>query len=93
MRVKISLIAFERAFTSIAQIPRMMGGRTGSVAVDRSEWEPLGDGVEDLFVSLEFDRGEIGEASEDLKNDMRDLEDLSEGAGAGLAAALSRLLE
>ena len=47
------------------------------MAVDKSECEPLGDGVVDLFVNLEFDRGEVGEGSDDLKNDMRDLEDLS----------------
>lgn len=56
-------MAFERAFTSIAHTPRMIGGLTGSVAVERSEWEPFGEGVVDLFVSRERDLGEDGEGS------------------------------
>lgn len=62
-RVRISRMAFERAFTSIAHTPRMIGGLTGSVAVERSEWEPFGEGVVDLFVSRERDLGEDGEGS------------------------------
>lgn len=80
----------------MAHIPRIIGGRGGSVAVERSEWEPLGEGVWDLVVALECDRGEIGEGSVDLKKDMRERDGLSE---PGLLAALlswlcpSRLLE
>lgn len=62
----------------MAHIPRIIGGLAGSVADDRSECDPLGEGVEDLFVSLELDRGEIGDCSDDLNRDMRDLELLSE---------------
>ena len=51
--VRISRIAFDRALTSMAQIPRMIGGRTWSVIAERSEWEPLGDGVEDLGADTE----------------------------------------
>ena len=81
---------FERALTSIAHIPRIIGGREGSVAVERSEWDPFGEGVVDLVVNLEFDRGEIGEdGSGDLKNDMRDLELLSECTGVEPLAELS----
>ena len=52
-RVRISRIAFDRALTSMAHIPRMMGGRAWSVVAERSEWEPLGEGVEDLGADAE----------------------------------------
>ena len=39
--------------TSIAHIPRMMGGLAWSVIAERSEWEPFGDGVEDLGAEAE----------------------------------------
>lgn len=71
-------MAFDRAFTSMAHIPRMIGGRTGSVAVERSEWEPFGEGVVDLFVSLDRDLGDDGEGSADLKRDIREREFLSQ---------------
>lgn len=45
----------------------------GSVAAERSECEPFGEGVEDL-VSLDIDRGDVENGSGDLNNDIRDLE-------------------
>lgn len=75
-RVRISRIALDRALTSIAHIPRIIGGLDGSVAMDRSEWEPFGEGVEDL-VSLDTERGEVEKSSDVLNIDMRDLECLS----------------
>lgn len=41
-----------------------------SVAADRSEWEPFGDGVDDL-VRRETERGDVENASGDLYNDIR----------------------
>ena len=49
MRVTISRIALDRALTSMAHIPRIIGGLLVSAAVERSEWEPLGDGVSALL--------------------------------------------
>lgn len=54
--VRISLIGFDLAFTSIAHIPRIIGGRLRSVVVERSECEALGEGVDALVVT-EGDRG------------------------------------
>lgn len=71
-------MALERAFTSIAQIPRIIGGRTGSVAAERSEWEPFGEGVVDRLVSRERDLGEDGDGSVDLNKDIREREFLSQ---------------
>lgn len=44
--MRISLIGFDLAFTSIAHIPRIIGGFPTSVVAERSEWEALGDGVD-----------------------------------------------
>ena len=72
-RVSISRIALERAFTSIAHIPRIIGVLIPSVAADKSEWEPLGDGVGDL-VSLDTERGDVERDSEGLNIDIRERE-------------------
>jgi hypothetical protein len=57
-RVRISLIAFERAFMSIAHIPRTIVGFGVSLPKYKSEaCEPVGEGVEDL-ASMELERGE-----------------------------------
>lgn len=61
----------------MAHIPRIIGGRTGSVAADKSECEPFGDGVVDL-VSLDMDLGEVERGSEDLNIDIRDRERFGE---------------
>lgn len=66
-RVRISRIAFERALISMAQMPRMMGGRVWSVIAERSECEPLGDG-EDIL-GLDADRGP-GERSRERTGDI-----------------------
>lgn len=50
----------------------------GSVAAEMSEWEPLGEGVEDLLVSLERERGDEDTVSEDLNKDIREREFLSQ---------------
>jgi hypothetical protein len=55
--VRISLIARDRAFTSIAQMPSMTGGRPTSMR-ERSDWDPLGDGDE-VRVTIELERGEL----------------------------------
>ena len=52
---------------SMAQMPRMMGGLVWSVRAERSECEPLGDGVDNL--GLEADRGP-GERSGESMGDM-----------------------
>ena len=70
-RVSISRIAFDRALTSIAHIPSTIGGRRGSVAAERSEWEPFGEGVDDL-VKREMDRGDVEKTSDDLNIDIRE---------------------
>ena len=57
-RVRISLIAFERALMSIAHIPRTIVGFGISFPKYRSDvWDPVGDGVEDL-ARMELERGE-----------------------------------
>lgn len=50
----ISLMGLDRAFTSIAHMPRIIGSFPTSVVVERSEWEALGDGV-DARVTTERD--------------------------------------
>ena len=57
-RVRISLIAFERALTSIAHIPRIIVGFGVSFPKYRSDvCDPVGDGVEDL-ARMELERDE-----------------------------------
>jgi hypothetical protein len=55
--VRISLIARDRALTSIAQMPSITGGRPTSM-IERSDWDPLGDG-EEVRVTIELERGEL----------------------------------
>ena len=52
---------------SMAQMPRMMGGLVWSVSAERSECEPLGDGVDSL--GLDAERGP-GERSGEWTSDM-----------------------
>lgn len=76
----------------MAHTPSITGGRVGSVAVDKSECDPFGEGVVDLVVKREFERGEIGEpGSGDLNNDMRDRELLSGCMGVEPLTELSWL--
>ena len=56
MRVRISRIGFDLAFTSIAQTPRAIGLRKAGVIADKLESEPEGEGERDLFVKAELDR-------------------------------------
>lgn len=70
-RVKISRMAFDRALTSMAHIPRVIGGRASAVTRGNSECESLDEGVVDLFVSLEWDRGVVEDGSDNLNKDMR----------------------
>lgn len=50
-------MAFERALTSIAQMPKMIGVRGASVRADRSECEPLGEGEPERVVAMDVERG------------------------------------
>lgn len=52
--VRISLIGFDLALTSIAHTPSSMGRLPTSVPVDKSDHEALGDG-EDVLVTTEGD--------------------------------------
>jgi len=56
--VRISLIALDLAFTSIAQIPSTTGGLGFSRGVARSEYEPVEEGEEER-VNIELDRGDL----------------------------------
>lgn len=58
MRVKISRIDFDRAFTSMAQTPKTIGFTAGAAIVDKLESEPDGDGDIDLLVTAELDLAE-----------------------------------
>lgn len=40
------------------QMPRTTGGRPMSMEIERSDWDPLGDG-DDVRVAIELDRGEL----------------------------------
>ena len=60
-------MALERALTSMAQMPRIIGVRGASVSADRSECEPLGEGDPERVVANELDRGEKVSRSGDLK--------------------------
>ena len=67
--VRISRIAFERAFTSIAHIPSTTGGLRLSAAGEKSEWEPVEDGDEER-VNTELERGEsLSDAKRALRRD------------------------
>ena len=57
--VKISRMAFERAFTSMAQTPRVIGFVTGPAMADKFESEPDGEGESDLFVNAELERTDL----------------------------------
>jgi hypothetical protein len=72
MRVKISRIARDRALTSMAQMPRMIGGRPMSMEMERSDCDPLGDG-DDVRVAIELDRGELRSewSFEEWKSELR----------------------
>lgn len=59
-RVRISRIALDRALMSMAQMPRMTGGFAESVSAEMSEWEPLGEGEDDLeVVTIDWERGDL----------------------------------
>ena len=58
--VRISRIDFERALTSIAHTPRVMGLVAGPPAMaDKFESEPEGEGERDLFVKAELDLADL----------------------------------
>ena len=61
-----------------------------SVAADKSEWEPFGEGVEDL-VRREIERGDVENPSGDLNKDIRDLAALSRGKRLLLGFSRPRL--
>lgn len=60
-RVRISRIALDRALMSIAQMPRITGGFAESVTAEMSEWEPLGEGEDDLVevATIDWERGDL----------------------------------
>ncbi len=59
-------MALDLALTSIAQMPSIIGGRERSVRADRSEYDPLGEGVADLVPRIEWDLGGNVSLSGDL---------------------------
>ena len=59
-------MAFDLALTSMAQMPSIIGGRERSVRADRSEYDPLGEGVADLVPRIEWYLGENVSLSGDL---------------------------
>jgi hypothetical protein len=71
IRVKISRIAFDLAFTSIAHTPSVIGLFPETAMADRFESEPEGEGERERFVKAELERADLWSGVRDRTDIMR----------------------